>query len=655
MDGEVNWLGFREDFLMLVQGMEEVRDSFDALLLWNDADDSSSPLGAADQAHGAAVNYYDTYRGLQDDLYWEFSDLTRGYRDRLQQITGVDPGPDPANPHHAAYLTPEQNQGSEINQLVRSIEIAINQVRQNSQEIANLKEKVQIEVDRRAQASGIRASIADLQIQFGEAQADYTEMIAEIEAKQVRAQNLCDAANCISYTAGVNFPTGGTMSVSVSGGLVAYGVNAYVQHNWEKEKGNHEADKERLAGLEQARITAKESELLTVESEANIKTWLLGMKTLQLESQGCVLQLNQEVARLTQLYNEKATMEARLSEVTSGLSWRYEADPIHRLRYQAATLEAQKKFEIAQKWVYFTLQAFAYKHNIPGFLTPDGYSLNSVFAARNALELKAIARAVKDYDLSLGLPGGIPKEDWLSYTEDILGHRILDDRGNPVLYTCPHCGGADVPASHVLRCELQKNMDESGVVTLHFSTVLDNGESFFYGPRYDASGALVTPGSFLDKINYMKINLRGNHSVANTRVGAALTQGGDQYVRDRSVGVQVAANKIEGEWNAWTTRFWFMDPGDSFADPPILPGWRFNEGLTANIAVNLTSLARDEAVGNAFDEFAERSVAADDWRLVIFTREGNETRLNIDELEDVEIYFNHRSKNRPFKKSEEEG
>lgn len=648
MDGNLNLLGFREDFLMLVQQFENTKDSFDALLNWNNVGDITSPLGAAKAKLDKARASYQTYRGSQDQLSADMAVQVKGYRERLAAITGVDPGPDPANPIHLAYLKPAENQGSEINLQVMSIQLAANRIQQNQQKIANLKQQVEIEVQRRAQEAGINANIQSIMIRYGNKQASLTKEIAHIQALQVRADNLAAAANCIQQ--GITYGSGGVHGTTqVSGGLVAFGVNAALQYKWEEDKGEIEAEKEVLAAMEQAEIRAQEDALLDINSKAAIKTWLLDMKTYQLQSQEAGLLLNQEVARLAGLLGEKATIEATMAELSQDLLNRYYADPTHRLRFQGDMLEAQKAFETAQRWVYFTLRAFEYKHNIAGFVTGDGYSLNSVFGARTADELIDIVNAVKAFDFELGLPGGIAKEDWLSFTEDILGYRKKDAAGNTLYYLDEQTGKLRT-ATQLFRNYLLEHQDASGVIVLDFSTVLDNGLSFFFGPRYAANGTLLSPGAFLDKINYMKINIPGSHSGAFTAVAGTLTQGGVQFIRNLEMGQPVPGkpNHYVGESTAWSTRFWYKHPGNPAANPPQPPGWRFNEGLTVNVVLNLVNSSRDTTPLNTFNEFAERSVAATGWRLVIYAKDGNQTKLRVNDCDDIEIYFNHRAKNRPF-------
>ncbi len=642
MDGDLNLLGFREDFLMLVASDTGTRDSYDALYEYLVNGGDSTPLKAAVQAEQEASEAYANYRGNQDSLDYHLSDRLTEYSIRLEAITGVNPGPDPASlDPSSAYFTPWSNEGSEIYLQVKSIEVAANRIRQNEQEIANLKEQVEIEVQRRADEEEINADIGSVMVRYGNSQAKITEEIAHIQAQQVHADNMAASADSVSVGVSAGL-TGPEVSVEVSGGFVAFALNAGHQYDWEEEKGELEAEKEILAAMEQAEIVALEDDLLDVNSQANIKTWMLRMKTLQLESQEAALLLNQEVARLSGLYSEKASIEARMAETAEGLASRYYADPTHRLRSQMALPNAQKAFERAQRWVFFLLRAFEFKHNIRGFETENGTSMNSVFGARTAGELQSIVGATNDFDFALGtITGGDALDDWLSFTEDILGYRKVDNKGETLLYTDPYTGLPNRTAAQVFRSYLGHHRDEgSGDIVLDFSTVLDNGLSFFRGPRFSSDGNVTSKGRYLDKINWMRINIPGSHSGSVDAVAGDLIQGGTQFIRNLDVG------RPEGEPNhhiaesaAWSTRFWY--PHDNEAD------WRFKEGLTASIVINLTDTNEDEGTGNTFDSFAERSVAATGWRLRIETQYDGQTRLRIDECDDIEIYVNHRAENRP--------
>ena len=63
--------------------------------------------------------------------------------------------------------------------------------------------------------------------------------------------------------------------------------------------------------------------------------------------------------------------------------------------------------------------------------------------------------------------------------------------------------------------------------------------------------------------------------------------------------------------------------------------------------MGLTDIPQQPASVEQIDVFREKSVAASNWQLIIFTKEGGQTRLKIDELDDIELFFFHLAKDRP--------
>ena len=122
-------------------------------------------------------------------------------------------------------------------------------------------------------------------IHFANYQADLTTYIGHISAAQAAAQAAADAFNSATWW-----------------GAGANGVNAVVQAAGEEAKGQLDAEKERQAGIEQAKIEG-------IETEARVKTMLLDMNTLAVDSQEAALMLKQEMGRLTALLREKADLE----------------------------------------------------------------------------------------------------------------------------------------------------------------------------------------------------------------------------------------------------------------------------------------------------------------------------------------------------------
>jgi hypothetical protein len=289
--GEANLLGFEDDFLMLVQKFtgqsEDIFDSFDAFELRLNPTDLSSPLRYAMALQNSAVASYDDYRGYQDQLETQLGYITETAEDRLFQIVGAYPG-DPG------YDRPDANEGCEIWQQLKSIDIAKLQINRNNTEIANLEKEVTIEVER-------SQSIQNTMVYYGDQQGSLTEKIGRINAAQAKANELAAAADGISVDAGFL-----SFGVSVSPGVAAHTINAVFQAKQENAKAGLEADKERLAAQENAKLE-------NIENSAKVETLLLGMKTLAIDSQEAAVMLRQELGRLSSLIREKEDLEQTLA------------------------------------------------------------------------------------------------------------------------------------------------------------------------------------------------------------------------------------------------------------------------------------------------------------------------------------------------------
>jgi hypothetical protein len=467
IDGGANLLGFQDDFLMLVQsfaGQQETFDSFDSLRLY--LQQSNTPLLVALTDFDSAVASYNTYRGAIDQLTIEYARQVRSIRDRLFMLNGTDPGNDPTIPLDPAYFTPEATVGSDIYLQIQSIESAKLQIQRNQVEISNLQQQIAIEIARRAQEAAINASIQDVIIDYGDKQAQMTEYIGAINAAQAAANAIASAVEA-----------GGATPPNVAG-AIGHSVNAAVQAAAEVGKSLLEAEKERMAAQERAEILALEDQLLDVNSQANIQTWLLEMNTLAVDSLQASLTLAQEVARLVALHDEQKHWESRLREAGASLVGRYFADPVHRLRYQSNMLDAEQGFRQAQNWVFFLVRAFEYKWNTP-FIYNNArgtWSIQSVYRARNAKELDDVVDALVEFDgLLQGTSRGDDRFDWFSFKEDFLGYEQFDRQGNPRFYVDPDVGDL-VDATTLFRRHLKKNMDSAGVIRLRFSTVRDRGD-----------------------------------------------------------------------------------------------------------------------------------------------------------------------------------
>jgi hypothetical protein len=614
LSGGGNVLGFGDDFLMYVQkfsGQSELFDSYDALRARLDPTAGENPLRNATGALQAALDAYADYRGHEDQLAEQFEHSSVTYADRLRDIVGMFPD----NP--AYHENPAGLPGSELDQQYRSIGVARLQIRRNQVEIENVNREIQIELNK---ASAISNAVID----FGSRQAALTEEISHWNAAQAGANALADALSPEKL---------------LTGRLVGYVINAAVQTGAEVRKGALEAQKEELAALQQATITG-------IESQATVETLALRLGTLAVDSQQTALLLQQEMNRFVALQREKADLEQKIAEQDAATASRYFADPIHRVGLIAEMAQANLTFEEAQKWLYFLLRAFEYKWNtrLQNVEYPRGsgrrWSTATLFKMRNADELREMFNAIVNYENQLQLARD-DYFDWFSVRDDFFGYRLTDELGQPSVHADP-ISGELVDGLTAFRSRLRQLQDSQGNILIRFSTVREvPGGTFFRGPRFGSEGQVISKGLFLDKIKWIKINLPGDHTVSRSQISGELRYGGTSFIRNFDVGTYAPGrpDRLQDELTSYSTRFWFLhEPTQA---------WRFTDALSSTVTMQLSADPRTPPTVQEIDVFKERSVATSEWLLTIFTRDFGQTVLNIEELEDVELYFYHYAVTRP--------
>ncbi len=617
----LNPLGFAPDFLVLVQGAftgEAPRnDTYAALLVH--LGDANNQLGQATNALGAARNAYRVVRESEDELASHFDSSSITYVDRLRDIVGLFPD-DPAYSTNVLGA-----QGSELNLQFLSISNALLSVTNISVQMSNVYEKIVFEIGR-------TNDLNSAYVTYGSNRATLAATLSYIKAGQA-------AANAAAEAVG---------STTLRGGI-AQGVNAVAQAAGEIGQGIVEQKRENLAAQQDAKIEG-------INSSAQIKTWLLELNTLNVDLQSALVTLRREVNLLASLYRERADLERILKEKDANLARRYFADPIHRVTMQTDMIGADASFREAQTWLFYMVRALEYKWNEP-FTNSGGWTLKTLFKLRNADELWNLYSQMKAFDDGQTLSAiGDDRWDWLSLREDLLGYRQFGNQGEPLSYTDP-VTGETVDALTMFRRYLQRRQDASGVISLEFSTVRQNQNTFFRGPN----PALGTPGQYLDKIDCMVIRIPGQHTTTNytqwDTLSGALGYGGSSYIRNKYPGTPAPGrpDRLVDEMTAYSSRWWY-ETSD---------GWRFREIRTNSVSMLKASLGVPRPVHDfpsdipdremsqdalIINTFRERSVATSRWILRIPTWHpsipGIQT-LRINELNDVEIYFYHWSYERP--------
>jgi len=630
-NANTNLLGFTDDFLVLVQStipgdpLTQYFDSYNFFAAYLNNESKGGPLYNALVDWNKAMVNYANYRDRQDQLALQFHDRNESYNERLRQIMGAPPG-DPA------YNVPFENPGSELALQALNIEIAGKKIEANQQEIANLNQQVDIEGWRRGEEKGIHDAIGQVYLHYGEEQQKLTARIADINAAQARANNMAQAAASISVSASFGFPKLDFLSfgVSKSGGAIAYPINAQFQQQQEWNKGGLQQEKERFAALEKADIQALQNDLLDVNSKAQIKTWLLRMNTLVIESQETALVLAQEIGRLFALVHEKEDLEKRKEEANELLADRYFADPSHRSLKDSSILQAELSFERAQQWMFFAVRALEYKWNQTFEHSYQGrtYTAKTLLALRNANELKDMFDAMAEWDTLIGISGrndDVYKK--FSFCQDFLGYRYGSQYFDPVsgeLVEPWEAFQSYLSQDSLLLSPVDPENPIPGfkVLRLKFSTVKE-ASNFFMRSRW------------LEKIQFMRVKVFGGafYGIDSTTPGY-MEYGGTSYIRNWVKGHPDPEHpdRLLDEMTAYSTRYWYYDPG--------LKKWQSKQTVGAPISIKVSNDPDVPESVYQINVFKEYSIATSEWTLYLAVEDPfGYPLIGLDSVTDIEIHF----------------
>ncbi len=640
IDGDLNPLGFQPDFLILTtgfqSGQDEFFDSYNTLATWISelTDPPIRPLAVAQSEFERAQNRYLDYRGYEDQLDEQMFNVLRDFDDRAFQLVGAVPGEPGYNPGSPTV-------GLIADQRV-SIELARTRIEENGVRINNVYAEIQNEIERRGIEAGVNNAIEQVQIEYGNMRADLREEIGDWRAAQATSQGISDMIGNM-FTAG---PFG--VGAAVFAGVLGV-VNVGVQTGAELSIAEKEGQLERLAGLEDAAITSLNDQILDANSAALVKNLTLNLATLAVESKQAELSLRQEMVRLSTLYNELAQIENFYNDDAQFASERFFSDPLHYLRAQESVQRASETFREAQDWLFFTARALEYKWNQPFRRTVGErtWSIDELFRTRNSRELSQMLAAMELYDgaQSFG-PGTGTNSDSISLREDLLGYRDLGNNSEALFYPDPVTGEL-VRAKDAFRSYLNANTvtrdNGDRAVSIVFGTAFSPpGSQFFLGPEFDNQGTPTELGTWLDKIQWIKINVPGNMSGGGF-INGFLSDGGAQLIRQGTVGTfnPDMPQLVKDEFTAYSSRLWFtQDGGESF---------EFRESLRAPIRMELGLPAGTTTLPDVPENtfFKERSVANTRWNLefTIFDADGSPgglDLLNLEQVDDIEVIINHR-------------
>jgi hypothetical protein len=420
----------------------------------------------------------------------------------------------------------------------------------------------------------------------------------------------------------------------ISAIAVAGAINLVVQTGGEYLKGNAEKNLDLAAADFEKNLALADTDqniFQAGEEQRNLEREMHS-QLLTMQDNGFVR--DQDLARVDGLLRELQQVDVSRQQNNSELAGRYYADPIHFLRAQNGMIRADFAFKSAQRWVFFALRALEYKYNQPFVYTEPipgspRWDLPSLFRIRNAAELDDLLAAMTAFNLAnLGkLNGRTNITEKISMKDDVWGRTILDPQDRAVEFQRRF-------ASHL---DAQRGVYEIKLNTLRLSKELQNG-LLFRGAQYGGDGSLITPGFYLDKIEWIKVKFVD--TTAPSGAGgeviklANLAYGGSSYVRP-----ECPAPSDPGMSNATELR--------------SIPFRSFAMGTDSNGVLRATSSATQSAsTGFAFwnepgkavepnvpaaDFLRERSVAISELTLTIATNQVNPAAI-----QDIHIYLNHR-------------
>lgn len=183
---------------------------------------------------------------------------------------------------------------------------------------------------------------------------------------------------------------------------------------------------------------------------------------------------------------------------------------------------------------------------------------------------------------------------------------------------------------------LLNNRDQDGNIVIRINTfALEKNDGFFFlGPDYRSDGSVLSAGKYLDKIDWVKLNAVTSEATDIVRT-AILSYAGTCYVRNRVPPCYDLDNPFElsGGFRRFPFRYFYtLDNGVNWLT-------RQDQQDTVKLLLTDDTTEPDKGITNSTlenDFLKERSVAATD--IIITIPKDN---LDLDQLEDFEIYINH--------------
>ena len=483
----------------------------------------------------------------------------------------------------------------------------LNQIRQRQE---NLAAQVQIEQERTNQ-------VIQLTLQSGDIIAATAIARGAINAYR-ETKSVVGAASASVYTSGEIRQTGSfginpfkwdasTEVILTTGFRFEASVTGSIQAIWDPEQ-------EELGRLESAqalRQAVNQADIIGANSAATIKTMLLQSAELAIEMEIQLKEMNRLLSEHNDLVNQynhflNLREQARADLIDSNL-----ANPAFRILRDQTTVEAARSIDVAAQFAYLTAKALESE-----FLVRYP-SLNDIFKARTADDVDNFVNGLEAFRVGIGSPGERNRYPYrISVAKDLFG--LSDENLDPT-------GTLSASERARLRFEgfqaiLQRNKitdPATGQVIgfdLPFATTLLNNKLFTPNVWNNRIAGVGLPAD-VPNTQGVAINVLTRQFGDIGTPEVQLTH--DGHASYRTVNGQLVEYVPENAKLA------------GFATPP---GFE-SKSKTATILSSVNGNSR----GTPSSALFNRSVAASNWTLRIDLRSPFNSKLDIAQLEDIEI------------------
>ncbi|RLC00937.1 MAG: hypothetical protein DRI57_31700, partial [Deltaproteobacteria bacterium] len=382
----------------------------------------------------------------------------------------------------------------------------------------------------------------------------------------------------------------------------------------------------KLRTQKEAKFEYFNQEEKSINSAAQVKTWFLELRTLEIDMYDAELRYAQEIKRLAQLYNEVENKIMRRERALDRLTRRSFADPTYRIEVTNSALKAEDSFRVAQIWVWFMAKGLEYKWPLG---KPDlNLTFQDILMARTADKLKSLVDNMRIYDMTQqGNPGASYYYWSYSLRKDYLGMTFEKEGADGNVKSAAEQFQAYLTdlksdAANIV------NMDNGDYLSIPFSTVKFDIEDEDTGTESipDSEGTdrmasampIFKTGLWDSKIDWVQISVEGDRLYTNPeKMEIFLWYGGSGFVRTRDNFKDPNPDSEDGP-DSELDFLIFSNPAYTFSYVKRGFGWDvlsyIKQKMTAKLGVQNVDIP-DFVFKN--EAFRERPVAATDWRLLI--------------------------------------